>query len=205
MREATQSLHRRAERSGIVCELLAGRATRHGYALLLRNLQPAYAALESGLDLHRLTPGLGHLARPAVYRSAALAADLGALADADRLRDLPLLAAAKRYALRIEDAARGDGARLIAHAYVRYLGDLNGGRILRRLVGGSLGLTSAMLGFYDYGAPDTAALESDYRSAIDAAGDSLESTAAVVAEAVEGFLLNIELSEAVLNAAGPAL
>jgi heme oxygenase len=35
-------------------------------------------------------------------------------------------------------AAEGDGTRLIAHAYTRYLGDLSGGQILQRLLARSL-------------------------------------------------------------------
>ena len=49
-------------------------------------------------------------------------------------RAVPLLAAGKRYGKRIAEAARGDGSRLIAHAYTRYLGDLSGGQIIRKRI-----------------------------------------------------------------------
>lgn len=46
LRAHAAGLHRRAERSGVVYEMLCGRATRYGYSLLLRNLMPAYERLE---------------------------------------------------------------------------------------------------------------------------------------------------------------
>lgn len=201
MRDATHSLHARAERTGIVRELLAGRGTRHGYALLLRNLHLAYAMLEQGLESHRLDTGLDRLALPAVYREAALAGDLDGLSGPDWAQRLPVLAAGERYAARIAAAAAGDGAPLVAHAYVRYLGDLNGGSILRRVLGRALELDAAALRFYDFSPADAVALEAEYRTAIDAAGVALGDAArAVVDEAVEAFRLNIELSEAVAAA-----
>ena len=68
----TRELHLQAERTGFVREMLRGRAGRDGYVLYLRNLLPAYRALEQGLERHRSTPGLGPFAEPALYRSQAL-------------------------------------------------------------------------------------------------------------------------------------
>jgi heme oxygenase len=74
LRARTQDLHARVERAGMVRAILTGNASRPGYALLLRNLLPAYLALEAGLERHRAAlPGL---ACPDVYRAAAIAADL---------------------------------------------------------------------------------------------------------------------------------
>ena len=65
-------------------------------------------------------------------------------------------------------AAEGDGARLIAHAYTRYLGDLSGGQILQRLLARSLELRPSELSFYDFPRfSDLDALKADYRKALD--------------------------------------
>ena len=84
LNERTRVLHLQAERSGFVQEMLRGRASRGGYTLYLRNLLPAYQALEQGLERHRLTPSLGALAEPALYRQQSLEADLVGLASAPR-------------------------------------------------------------------------------------------------------------------------
>lgn len=198
LRARTVELHTQAERSGIVNDILHGKATRHGYAMLLRNLVPAYDAMEQGFERHRGSDAIGHLARREMYRSAALQADLAALCGDDWVRTLPLLSAGKNYRKRVVEAARGDGARLIAHAYARYLGDLSGGQILKKLLGRSLALQANTLTFYDFPRiMDAAAFKAEFRHALDQAGDRVPDFDAVVEEAAVAFQLNIDVSDAV--------
>ena len=192
----TEPLHRQAERSGIVRDLLRGQASPRAYALLLRNLLPIYAALERGLERLAGSPIVGPLAQPEVFRASALRADLAQLDGAG----LPLLGSGCRYADRIDEAARNGGALLVAHAYVRYLGDLNGGQILKRLLGQRLDLGPECLTYYDF--PDDAAiLAEEYRASIDAAGAAIDAAEPVIEEACAAFRLTIALSEEVRNEA----
>ena len=55
LREETQSLHRVAERSGVMRDLLHGRLDQRDYCLMLRNLHAIYETLESALDRHAAT------------------------------------------------------------------------------------------------------------------------------------------------------
>jgi heme oxygenase len=200
-RQRTATLHTHAERSGIVQDLLVGRITRNGYALLIRNLLPAYEALEAGLRDRHTAPGFRRLADPAVYRSTAIRADLSALCGLGWSDALPLLGAGRHYAARIATLAAGEGLGLIAHAYARYLGDLNGGQILKRLLTKSLGLTPETLSFYDFpGIPDLDAFKGDYRAAIDEAALAIAAMEPVIEEAALAFELNIQVSEAVKSA-----
>jgi heme oxygenase (biliverdin-producing, ferredoxin) len=194
----TKSLHVEAERTGIIRDLLRGEASREGYILLLRNLLPAYREMEQGLERHRDTPGLAALANYRLDRAPALESDLTALCGNDWQRDLPLLDAGAFYARRIAKAAGGDGARLIAHAYTRYLGDLSGGQILQRLLERSLKLQPSELSFYDFPRfSDLAALKADYRKVLDQAGALASDPQAVVEEGAIAFSLNIDLSCAI--------
>jgi heme oxygenase len=202
LRTRTHALHVQAERAGVVGELLQGRASRDAYALLLRNLLPAYQRLEEGLESHRERAALAAVAERAVYRSEAIGSDLAALCGRYWEQSLPLLPAGERYAQRVAEAAAGDGSRLLAHAYTRFLGDLNGGRILRRLLSRSLALEADALAFYAY--PEIADLDAfrhAYRGALDAAGAFADADA-VAEEALAAFAHNIEVSEAVQRAAG---
>lgn len=202
----TKSLHVEAERTGIIGDLLRGSASRDGYVLLLRNLLPAYQAMERGLARHRKTPGLGALANYRLDRAPAIEADLGALCGKSWQRDIPLLPAGDNYARRITEAAEGNGARLIAHAYTRYLGDLSGGQILQRLLTRSLELWPDQLSFYDFPRhADLTALKAGYREALDRAGSQVRDSAAVVEEGALAFTLNIELSCAVKAALQPSV
>src|SRR3954454_18181159 len=100
LQERTASLHRRAERSGFIRMMLQGRASREGYALFLLNLLPAYRALDAALELGRADPCLARLARPALYRAAAIERDLLVLVGA-RERWPAMLPAGAAYGERV--------------------------------------------------------------------------------------------------------
>jgi heme oxygenase len=199
----TKALHVEAERSGVISDLLRGEASRAGYTLLQRNLLPAYQALERGLERHRNTPGLAALATYRLERSAALEADLVELCNGS-FAGIPLLPEGEAYAQRIDACAEGDGARLIAHAYTRYLGDLNGGQILKRLLMKKPGLKPSEVSFYDFpDYDDLPTLKTEYRDALDAAGMLVADPQAVIDEGMVAFQYNIDLSWAVQNALLP--
>ncbi len=197
-RARTRALHGAAERGGIMRALLRGRVSAAGYALLLRTLLPAYRVLEYGLRRHRESPGVAPLAAFDLARAAAIEADLVALSGPEWRRSLPLLAAGGAYARRIAKGALGDGRALVAHAYVRYLGDLNGGQVIATRLSETIGLPQAALNFYRFGdVADLPALRTAYRAAIDAAGREMADTKFVIEEAAAAFAANIAVSEAV--------
>jgi heme oxygenase len=194
----TKTLHVEAERTGIIRDLLRGEADLEGYTLLLRNLLPAYRALEQGLERHRDSKGLRQIANFRLKRAPAIESDLVAICGKRWSHDLPLLDVGKLYASQIAKAAEGDGARLIAHAYTRYLGDLSGGRILQRLLARSLKLRPSELSFYDFPLfSDLDALKADYRKALDQAGAHAPNGDAIVEEGAVAFSQNIALSCAI--------
>ena len=194
----TRTLHLEAEKSGVISDILRGTASREGYVLLLRNLHSAYREIELGIEQHRDAPGLGLLAEYKLNRAPAIASDLTNLCGADWARRIPLLPAGEAYARSVAQAAQGDGTRLIAHAYTRYLGDLNGGSVLARLLAKTLGLQPGELSLYDFsGVANPATLKSDYRIALDRAGSAAPDPGAIIEEGVLAFSLNIALSVAV--------
>jgi heme oxygenase len=202
LRDSTHALHVEAERSGVIGQLLRGGGTREAYALLLRNLSPAYRAMEEGLVRHEDSPALRAMVRRELFRTAALEADVERLVGASWRLSLPLLPAGERYAARVAAAAVNGSGRLVAHAYLRYLGDLSGGQIMKRLLARSLGLGPDTLAFYDFPAiADLSAFKSEYRKAIDGSIVAGVNPVDVVDEAIVGFRLTIELSEAVAGAA----
>lgn len=204
LRERTRSAHEQAERTGIVRDLFRGRASRRGYALYLRNLLPAYAALERAIEHRRTEPWIAPLAIPAVYRAPAIEVDLAQLEGDAWRRSLPLLPEGAAYADRIETTGAQEPARLIAHAYTRYLGDLNGGQVLKSLLARTLGLTAADLSFHEFAAGgDLPGLRRSVRDAIDRAGRAASDVAAILEEGEHAFRCNIAVSIAA-GAAAPA-
>jgi heme oxygenase len=125
-------------------------------------------------------------------------ADLVNLAGQDWRTDLPQLGAATRYANRIATVVAHDPDLLLAHAYVRYLGDLSGGQILKRLLARTLRLDETMLAFHTFPlVPDLERFRPTYLAAFDAAGAGVADLDEVASEAALAFQLNIDLSEAV--------
>lgn len=198
MRRRTAGLHREAERTGIVAAMLRSRATRTGYVQLLRNLVPIYRKMERALSQFAPSHPLAGLARPEMYRADALAADLAALAGADWARTVRPHQAGCRYSALVARAVREDaGSRLIAHIYVRYFGDLSGGRILARLTADSLGLVPENANFYAFPAiGDIDGFKAGLRAALDAAGRHFGDPEPILAEAEAAFAANIALSRA---------
>lgn len=196
LRRTTSKLHRRAEHSGIIADLFRGSAGPESYALLLRNILPAYRAMEQVLP----AADWG-----ALFRAAAIAADLTVLCGPGWEASLPLLPAGRRYAHRVAMAARCGAGRLTAHAYVRYLGDLSGGQMLRRLLPRTLGIGPNALSFLEFPAiPDVSAAKTRIRATIGRAAATSTAQAEMLAEAVVAFRLNIAVSEAVKLALPPA-
>lgn len=195
LRHETSPAHREAERSGFLADLIRGRATPAGYALYLRNLVPVYGALEAGLRAGGAEPYLAPFREPGLARLPSLTADLAAASGAEWATELPILPEARRYALAIETS---DDIALAAHAYTRYLGDLNGGRILRGLLSRSLGLPDRALAFYAF--PDLADVETTKQSVrrgfdrLDVRGRAADD---LIDAARRAFRFNIDLSCAV--------
>jgi heme oxygenase len=201
LRDETEALHREAERSGYVSDILSRRASKEGYALYLRALEPAYAALENALADKAAEPPLNLFAWPALRRSRAIALDLAALAGAGWREALPILDESDAYARRIEHIGLTAPARLIAHGYVRYIGDLSGGRIVETILRKIPGLAGDMLRFYEFPEiTDIDGYKDEFRIALDRAGERGADPDAIIDEARRAFRLNIDVSVAVQRA-----
>lgn len=196
LRAETKDAHVLAERSGIMRTLLRGSITRATYVSLLRNLAGIYRPLEEELDRHAAHPALVGINRNALRRLDRLERDIAALAiepPHDAPADLP---ATREYATRLREIGRSSPELLLAHAYVRYMGDLSGGQMLKDIVARTLSVYSADdgLDFYDF--PDIAdpiAFKEAFRDVIDSAVLVGAAPDAIVREAQYGFALHERL------------
>jgi heme oxygenase len=189
LKEQTRHLHAEVERTGVMRDLLRGRIDRARYCLLLRNLHAIYAALEQGIAGHDAHPYLVCLPLAQLARAEPLADDLRVLHGPRWAQDLELLPAADVYAQRLRALDREAPAALLAHAYVRYLGDLSGGQILCGIVSRSLGLSGECgTHFYAFGTPGAAqSLAMRFRAGLDAIDIDDPATGRIVTEAQWGF------------------
>lgn len=203
LRDETRTLHVDAERSAFMSALLRGRMDRAGYAALLRNLHAIYEALEPALARHAGHPALAPLHLAALARLASLRDDLVKVADPSDLT-VELRPAAVRYVARLHALDAAQPELLLAHAYVRYLGDLSGGQLLRDIVARSPALASrAGTAFYEFGdAPSASLLAASFRASLDRA--IVADPDAVVAEARLAFIWHRELFDELAQSFGLA-
>ncbi len=187
-----------------MADMLHRRLKRDDYLRFIRDLHAVYAAMERSLDRTRAHPVLAPLRFPELDRAQSLADDLTALHGPDWSTALKPSAAASAYVNRINAAETDHPERLAAHAYVRYLGDLSGGQMLKKLIGESLSLDSGTgLAFYEFpGIPDANAFKQNYRALLDALPLSPEAADGVIAEARDAFLLNMDLAQAATRSPG---
>jgi heme oxygenase (biliverdin-producing, ferredoxin) len=197
LRERTRRLHAMAERSGVFADILQRKVNRSSYALLLRNLLPAYECLEAELSIRRTHPVLGVFANRSLRRSDRLRNDLRNIEGPGWERSVPLLKSGSAYAISIERAAAGDGLRLASHAYVRYFGDLSGGQVLKQLLRKSLSLSADALTVYSFPDTDMKTLKGELRAALDHAGRISDDPHMLVVEAMTAFEHNIGVSREV--------
>ena len=195
LKDATRELHHVAEHAGGMSALLRGRVDRPQYCVLLRNFHALYAALEAALDRHAALPLVAPVRVPVLYRTVALAADLRVL-HGSGWNELPLAAAMQSYVARLEEIARTQPPLLAAHAYVRYMGDLSGGQILRDVVRRALDLEDgAGTAFYTFAGGDGREVKDGFRAALDALPVDETLTQEIVSEARDAFSRHVVLFE----------
>jgi len=200
LREGTRELHRAVERGALMRALVRGELPSGLYLALLRNLHALYAALETQLRRHATHPDVAAVVFPALFRSQALQADMDSLSSLVQ-GDPALCEATVEYVARLVELADAQPALLAAHAYVRYMGDLNGGQILKRVLTRSACLPQGTgTAFYEFGAEAAIVRHtSAFRSGLAALPCDAARVRALVDEARWSFRQHILVFEQLLN------
>ena len=194
LRTATRSAHTDAEGSPFVAALVGGQLAPAAHAALLAQSHLVYAVLEEAAACHRGDPVAGPFLDPALLRLPALEADLAFLLG-ERWRDAVVATpATARYTARLREVAFDWPGGFVAHHYLRYLGDLSGGQVIRRMHQRSFGWTEDGLRFYAFdGIGAVKPYRDAYRARLDAAPWDAREQDRVVAEVALGYRLNREL------------
>jgi heme oxygenase len=130
LKNLTWDNHKRAEKTEFMKRLAKRQLSPREYYDFLSNQRVMYQALEDAGERSNLFDGIS-----TVKRTKAIESDLEHLERIHAFRSGALLNAASDYVRHIEEIS-SDSNKLLAHFYVRYMGDLYGGQILKKLVPG---------------------------------------------------------------------
>ena len=192
----TQQAHRDTENSVFVSELLAGTLTAEAHAELIAQSWFLYDALERIGRTYTADPIVGPLLSDDLLRIPALEADLDFLIGHDWRSRITPLPATTAYVQRLEQVAASSPEAFVAHHYLRYLGDLSGGQIIRRMLERAYGYERDGLRFYIFAAiPKPKPFKDAYRATLDAAPLDSDQQQAVIDETILAYGLNRALFE----------
>lgn len=194
LREHTQSEHTRAENAPFMTELMGGTGSISDYVALVSQYVFIYDALERVGEQWRDDAAGSAFVDDALLRREALALDLEHFLGADWRSAIAPTDAAAAYVARIESVGARSSAEYVAHHYIRFLGDLSGGQIIRVMVQRHYGIPVDGLNFLDFPLiPKPKPYKDNYRAALDAAPWTEAERDALIAEVDVAFGLNYDL------------
>ncbi len=162
-----------------------------------------YSAMEDEMERNKEHPDFAALYFPhELHRRDALVQDLQYFYGEDWQDQISLSPATRRYVERIQQIGRDQPALLVAHAYTRYMGDLSGGQVLRKLAQRAMKLpsTGEGLNFYQFdGIHNAKSFKQLYRSRMNELELDSHTKQKIVEEAVLAFQFNMEVSTARKN------
>uniref|UniRef100_A0A8C6RQJ3 Heme oxygenase n=1 Tax=Nannospalax galili TaxID=1026970 RepID=A0A8C6RQJ3_NANGA len=199
LKEATKEVHTQAENAEFMRNFQKGQVTREGFKLVMASLYHVYVALEEEIERNKQNPVYAPLYFPEeLHRKAALEQDMAFWYGPRWQNTIPYTSATQHYARRLHEVGHKHPELLVAHAYTRYLGDLSGGQVLKKIAQKALNLPSSGEGLAFFTFPNIESptkFKQLYRARMNTLEMTPEVKHRVIEEAKTAFLLNIELFE----------
>jgi heme oxygenase len=197
LRERTWSGHGESEGAGFMHDLMTGKGTREDYVALVTQHYFVYEALEAAERTFAADSSVTPFLSTSLTRLPALEADLAFLLGADWRDRIAPLTTTQGYVDRLRRvAAERWAGGFVAHHYTRYLGDLSGGQVIRRLMQRHFGFETNGVGFYLFAEiADPKEFKATYRDQLDAAGWDAAEQDRIIDEVLLAYRLNTELFE----------
>ena len=195
LREGTKKSHTMAENVGFVKCFLKGVVEPKSYRKLVADLYFVYSAMEEEMAKLKDHPVISQIYFPQLNRKQSLEQDLRYYFGSNWKEEIKLSEPGKAYVARIHEIAQTQPELLVAHSYTRYLGDLSGGQILKKISQKAMNLAEGEgTAFYEFDEiDDEKAFKNEYRQAMDNLPVSQETAEQIVDEANAAFARNMEL------------
>ncbi|XP_076998061.1 heme oxygenase 2 [Tamandua tetradactyla] len=197
LKEGTKEAHDRAENTQFVKDFLKGNIKKELFKLATTALYFTYSALEEEMDRNKDHPAFAPLYFPTeLHRKEALTKDMEFFFGENWEEQVQCSEAAQKYVERIHYIGQQEPELLVAHAYTRYMGDLSGGQVLKKVAQRALKLPSTGEGtqFYLFENVDNAQqFKQLYRARMNALDLNLKTKERIVEEANKAFEYNMQI------------
>nr|YP_010198220.1 heme oxygenase [Gracilaria ornata]UAD86636.1 heme oxygenase [Gracilaria ornata] len=195
LREGTTKAHSMAENVSFVKSFLGGVVDKKSYRRLVANLFFVYTALEEEIEKNKNHFVVQSIYFPELNRTLSLKQDLEYYYGSNWQEQVCPSLATKIYVERIRNISINQPELLLAHAYTRYMGDLSGGQILKRIAQTAMNLSSNDgIAFYNFhNIKDDKGFKIIYRQALDNAPIDQIQIEQIIAEANIAFNLNMKV------------
>lgn len=200
LREGTSVNHREAERRPFMRVFFKGELPKEAYVAWMQRQWFIYKQLEESQVALAEHDVVGPMVDPRLFRTERIEADLDLL-QPDWRSTLDQTEATKAYVDRIAWSAQAFPAGFVAHMWLRYMGNIGGAHILRRLIASSVGLDSSEpdtpgLAFADYSdLGEVGPFFGSFHGRMNAMPVDDVAKGRIVEEADLGFRLNMALTD----------
>jgi heme oxygenase (biliverdin-producing, ferredoxin) len=195
LREGTKKSHTMAENVGFVKCFLKGVVEKQSYRRLVTDLYFVYSAMEEELERLKQHPIISQIYFPELNRKESLEQDLYYYYGANWREEIKISQAGQMYVDRIHEIAKSQPELLVGHSYTRYLGDLSGGQILKKIAQRAMNLSEGEgTAFYEFPTiSDEKAFKDKYRQAMNDLPIDMATAERIVDEANDAFGMNMKL------------
>lgn len=197
LKDGTKESHDRAENTEFVKDFLKGRIKKDLFKLATVALYFTYSALEEELDRNKNHSAVVPLYFPLeLHRVEALTKDLEYFFGEDWKDQISCSEATKNYVERLHYIGENSPELLVAHAYTRYMGDLSGGQLLKKVAQRALHLPSSGEGVFFYkfdNISNAFKFKQLYRARLNALDLERETKERIVEEANKAFEFNMQV------------
>ena len=195
LREGTTKSHSMAENVSFVKSFLGGVVDKKTYRKLVANLFFVYSAIEEEIEINKNHSAIKAIYFPELYRKDSLCEDLHYYYGSNWSQYVQPSLATKNYINRIHEIGKNQPELLIAHAYTRYMGDLSGGQILKKIAQSAMQLKGKNgVSFYNFSnIEDDKVFKQKYRDALDNVPINEIQIKQIISEANTAFNLNMQV------------
>ena len=197
LREGTKKSHTMAENTGFVACFLKGVVEKKSYRKLISDLYFVYSAMEE--EIERLVldnrPVVKFIGFKELFRKETLENDLKYYYGDNWKKQIQISVSAQSYVDRIRYVANESPELLVGHHYTRYIGDLSGGQILKKIAKKALNIEGNQgLDFYEFSMiDDEKKFKKSYSDILNNLPINQEIANKIIEEANQAFTYNMKM------------